>query len=139
MDEELQIKLLFEKMIKVRPFENLDTINETNKGMGFILYYLYKNQKDISSIDIANALKVSTARMAVLLKKLEVANLIKKIPSQEDRRKIIVKLTNDGIKKADEEIKIVKKSLKKIIEYVGYEDLDYFINICMKIKEAINS
>ena len=102
-----QIDTLLKKMVEAKPFELFNQIDETNKGMGFILGFLYKTKGDVYSIDIANALDESTARIAVLLKKLEASELIIKSKCLCDARKIKVSLTEKGILKTEEDIEFL--------------------------------
>lgn len=132
-----QINTLLKKMVEAKPFELFNQIDETNKGMGFILGFLYKTKGDVYSIDIANALDVSTARIAVLLKKLEASELIIKSKCSSDARKIKVSLTEKGILKTEEAIEFLYSYFDKILSVVTIDEFNEFIRISEKIKNAI--
>lgn len=132
-----QIDTLLKKMVEAKPFELFNQIDETNKGMGFILGFLYKTKGDVYSIDIANALDVSTARIAVLLKKLEASELIIKSKCLSDARKIKVSLTEKGILKTEEAIEFLYSYFDKILSVVTIDEFNEFIRISEKIQNAI--
>lgn len=132
-----QIDTLLKKMVEAKPFELFNQIDETNKGMGFILGFLYKTKGDVYSIDIANALDVSTARIAVLLKKLEASELIIKSKCLCDARKIKVSLTEKGILKTEEAIEFLYSYFDKILSVVTIDEFNEFIRISEKIQNAI--
>lgn len=132
-----QIDTLLKKMVEAKPFELFNQIDETNKGMGFILGFLYKTKGDVYSIDIANALDVSTARIAVLLKKLEASELIIKSKCLCDARKIKVSLTDKGILKTEEAIEFLYSYFDKILSVVTIDEFNEFIRISEKIQNAI--
>lgn len=107
-------------------------------GMNLVLKYLVMNQdKEILSGDIANALELSTARIAVLLNKLERDNLVKRVPVESDLRKTKIVLTKEGIDKVDVKRQKVLKLINVIIDELGYEKLDDFIKTLEIIKKIV--
>ena len=53
-------------------------IDESQKGIGFVLAYLRNSNGDVIAGDLARELNVSTARIAALLKKMEKSGYIKR-------------------------------------------------------------
>lgn len=96
-EEIQQAKELFDKL---KPFKTLDDITKTNIGLHAVLSYLFATDEETTSKDISTALNVSSARMTVLLKKLESAQLIEKSPSPTDARAVHIKLTEKGVLEA---------------------------------------
>lgn len=70
---------LINKIASTRPFEILHRIDRRNEGMLFIINYINEKSSDVSAGELASALSVSTARVAVLLKKLEKKGMRKNI------------------------------------------------------------
>lgn len=134
-----EIIRLLTKMGESRPFELFHHIDETNRGMGFVLGYLYKEQREVSSIELAHALDVSTARMAVLLKKLEQANLINKTSSKVDARKVSITITEEGKKQAREAFDQLINYMELILQKLTLDEMYEFIRISSKIKEAVKN
>ena len=64
-------KKVVKKIIDINPFDFLDNFSKKSQGMNSILSYLSEKQDVVTAGDLAIKLNVSTARIAVLLKKLE--------------------------------------------------------------------
>lgn len=126
-----------EQFFEISRFHSVNKMNENNKGCGFLLMYLYKSKKDrIIAGDIAKASGVSTARIAAALKKLEADGLIERTVASEDMRKTVVKLTDAGYKKARDKDTAVLSVFADVIESVGVDDIEEFLRIYKKIKDA---
>lgn len=78
-------------------------------------------------------MNVSTARVSILINKLEVKGYVERKTVEDDARKTIISLT--------EEARVYHQALEDkmtemfagMIDYVGKDDLDAFINILEKI------
>ncbi len=120
---------LFEKNRPQKPF---DEIEKNDMGIFAVLKYLNEADGEINSKNISNYLGVSSARMAIVLKKMEQKNWIRKKNSASDARAIIVELTEEGItiskKKKEEMFKTIEKILD-IFTLVEIEDLLYKLNV----------
>lgn len=123
-------------LIKHGPFDFVDLIKNKVEGGNLILAYLSKISFDVSAGKLARVLKVSTARIAVLLKKLVKNNLIKKYSNPDDARITMVSLTEKGKHFITNEFETTLKSLKKIIDKIGLKDLEEFIRISRLINEV---
>lgn len=87
--------------------------------------------------DLAQALHVSTARIATLLNKMEKKDLIKKHNSTKDARKTVIILTKKGEILTTKYKEVLINITIKMIEEVGIEDLEKFIQISKKMKQSI--
>lgn len=117
-------------------FEQMDKINQ---GINFILVYLYEKKKDLSAGELAKALKVSTARIAVLIKKLISRKFVIKYSNPVDARITMVSLTAEGLKYAHKEKENSINKMSKIIEKVGLDEFEKFLKTALKMKEVIKS
>ena len=70
MDIKKRTKHILDKLLNSKFFKLSNKLNNKTKGQEFILNYLYQKNCDVSAGELASALNVSTARIAVLLKKL---------------------------------------------------------------------
>ncbi|HEY9247405.1 MAG TPA: MarR family transcriptional regulator [Candidatus Methanoperedens sp.] len=67
-------------------------LNEINPGQGRILFVLW--QKDgISIQELAKKTSLGKSTLTTMLDRLEKSEHLRRVPSREDRRKIIIKLT----------------------------------------------
>lgn len=105
-------------------FENgSKEITNTEIGLIATIKFLYKVKTDVTSKDISDALHVSSARMTILLKKLEKGNLVIKEQSKKDARSINIKLTEHGTKKAQEFERSFDLSIEKLLDIFSVEEL----------------
>ena len=73
-----EVELILENLQEVHPAEFFKTLNEENAGIGAVLRYLNEAEGDVTAGNISKYLHVSTARVAVLLKKMAVQGLVTK-------------------------------------------------------------
>lgn len=128
---------IIDKINKVNPFDFLNLIDKNGQGMNSILSYLKTKKEDVTAGELAIQLDVSTARIAVLLKKLEKLNMIVKRISSKDARVTIVEITQTGLKHIDEETKKSVSIMQKILEKVDPKEIEEFIRLATKIKKSI--
>ena len=96
MNEKLYHKLnLINQMIEHKSKMNQNQINNISRGQGRILAIL-QAKDGFSSKDLAILLDVSVSSVNYLLNKLEKAGFIIKVPSREDKRVLIINLTEKG-------------------------------------------
>ena len=112
-------------------------LNESQTGIGFVLVYLFEATDEVYAGDLAKALGVSTARVAVLLKKMEKQGLILRIRSEEDARRTVVRITEEGEKTAVEMREAMIEKIELLLEKVGQEELEEFLRLLGKIKESL--
>lgn len=127
-------------LIKIQeniPFSVLNKLKKNNEGAGFILKYL-KCHKDqtVYSKDLSLGSGVSTARIAAALYVLERDGYIERNVCKEDKRKTIVKLTEKGFAKCESIEKEILVFFGKIIEKVGYEKCNEYVDLCKEINDA---
>ena len=119
-----------------KPFEIFESIDKNNQGMNFILSYLNDVKNHVSAGELAKALKVSTARIAILLKKLIKNNFVKKQNAPKDARISIISITDKGKKFIETEKEKIIALVEKLIKKVGIDDLKEYIKLSLKIKNA---
>ena len=91
-----QIKKIHSEMEKAQPVDFFKRINEIQAGIGAVLRVLYEYDGTVTAGQISEILEVSTARVAVLLKKMDSKGLITKKHSTDDARVTIVSITEHG-------------------------------------------
>lgn len=132
-------KNLSKSIIINKPFEVFNILDESTQGMKSVLLYLNEVKNKVSAGELSKKLKVSTARIAILIKKLLKNSYINKENDKKDARITIVSITEKGkefIKKEKEKmINLVEELIKKI----GIEDLETFLTISLKIKNVTNN
>lgn len=105
-------------------------------GKRFVLGCLEKNGK-MKSLDLANELKVSTARIAVIINSLEKDDLVKREKDLIDKRITYVTLTDKGLVLTRNLHDKLLKTISSVMSRVGEDDLMTFINVAKVIKEEV--
>ena len=120
----------FEKILKTKG------IDEFNGAQGRILYILWNNN-NLSIKQISKFTKLAKTTLTVMLERMELQGLIKRTISKEDKREIIVSLT-DKAKELKENYLDVSKQMEKIF-YKNFTDkqIENFENTLKKIIENL--
>ncbi|CAM3085384.1 MarR family winged helix-turn-helix transcriptional regulator [Lactococcus hircilactis] len=103
-------------------------LNENSQGEPLVLVYLYKNAGAlIVPSDIAKYIGTSTARVASILNSLEGKGMISREISREDRRKILVFLTDKGRRETKERRTRIITRISNVFKAMGEERTQQFI------------
>ncbi len=103
-----------------------------------MLMFISKN-KSCSQKEIAEDFKVSTATVAVNLKKMDNAGLIERKPLEDDNRYNVLEITPKGQKIIDKSEEIFKSIDDKMFEDFTDEDLEIFTGYLERIESNLNS
>lgn len=125
------------KMRSCRPRSFFGKVDESRSGTGFVLNYLRESDHEVVAGELSRELGVSTARIAALLKTMEKNGLIVRQSSAEDARLTVVKITREGIEYDDRIWEFIVSQMELLIKKVGREELEEFIRISYKIREAL--
>ncbi|HOF27514.1 MAG TPA: winged helix DNA-binding protein [Clostridia bacterium] len=110
------------------------SLNDTMSGMGAALHILYEYGRSTTSGQLCDLLGVSSARVAVLLKTMESKGLIVKRKGVLDARTTVVSLTAFG---EETTLKIREEMYNRIIDYVGFAQLEQFFAVAKQIEKAV--
>ena len=83
--------------------------------------------------DLVELFKVSGAYIAKLLRKFENQGYIARKEDPENRRKKLVKMTDDGIKKTDEIIEVIQNWEDKVTASISEDEIKTLKEILFKI------
>ena len=120
-------QLLFHKFIMIN--EILDKRNKkqnpamksVTKGQGRLIIFL-KRKDRLSTKELSEILNISVTSLNETLNKLEQQNFIRKVPSEQDKRILLVELTEEG----------------RTLEFKNHEDIDIFDSLSAEEKENLN-
>ncbi|NLA86128.1 MAG: winged helix DNA-binding protein [Clostridiales bacterium] len=104
-------------------------------GEMVILNFLVNLQADSLPSELAAAMNTSTARVAMALKSLESKGLIRRRIDKEDRRKVIVSITEEGSKIVLSERQEMRDRMVSILNELGDKDAKEYIRIVERITE----
>lgn len=133
-----RVEFIARELPKVQPKNFFKLLNDANAGIGFALKLLHSaSDNQLSAGELSDAMGVSTARVAVLLRKMEKKGLIVKREDKSDARVTIVKLSEEGSRIATEMKDNMLRHIEKVIESVGEEKILQFIALSHEIKDAM--
>lgn len=121
---------------KARPHKN---INDAFQGEAFILHFIAENGDNVLPGEISNVMDVSSARVATALNSLENKGLVTRQIDKEDRRRILVSLTQKGKDVANEHRQIVIKATAKMLGLLGEHDAKEYVRITERLAEIVSS
>ena len=135
--DELIVYDYFKRLCTCHNFSLKRGINKITYGMNaLLLYFAFNECKQVEYLKAEKALGVSSARMVKIIDGLLDKEYIIKTKSKEDKRKMILSLTDKG---NDEKERLLKRALKiskMIFDEVGHENIETFIDLFIKINEA---
>lgn len=111
--------------------------NETNAGIGAVLRFLFESGRPMTAGSISQFMNVSTARVAVLLKKMETRGFICRQAGTEDARTVVVSLTATGLEKATKLRENMYRDIGILIDTIGMDRLIEYTNISREIRSVM--
>ncbi len=131
-----QVERMIDQWEKAFPIDFCRRVNETQAGIRAVMLLLYESDGTVTAGNISTQLNISTARVAVLLKKMVAKGLITKKQGITDGRVTVVKLTALGEQTISEMQADRYAQVSNIIDAVGEERLQIFIKIANEIRVA---
>lgn len=130
IDEVEQLRVSLERLNGDAFFKR---VGEIGAGIGAVMRCLHQSGQPLSAGEISRYLHVSTARVAVLLKKMEVKNLITRISDQQDARKTVIRLSEHGAEVSEQALLELNRQLAEVIDRIGPERVKEFITVSSEI------
>ena len=130
---------LFGGMVNIRKVKSQKKINESLHGEAFVLHYIATHKTEVQPGEIGHEMNVSTARIATALNSLESKGLITRQIDTKNRRHILVKITPEGTRLAQEHQEIVLENVAKMLELLGERDALEYVRITQKLAELITN
>jgi len=107
----------------------LENLNRANKGELFILHFLTNRGSEVNPSELSAALKSSTARISALLGSLEKKGQIERNIDKNNRRNILVTITDAGRERAELEMKELDKALVNVFSDMSEADAAEFLRL----------
>ncbi len=114
--------------------KNILSIFQSNlKGENFLLAHLFESGGESTPGRLAEFLNVSAARIAAILRSLENKSLIERFIDGNDKRHVIVKLTEQGKERVNSIRNEMIHHASETLENLGEEDSAELVRILKKI------
>ena len=138
MDYEDLAAELMRTMRALGAAKRLGSVQEGVQGEAFILHLIRESGSDVLPSMISEAMRISSARVAAALNSLENKGMITREIDIEDRRRIIVKITEKGIEHAEEQKKRHIAKIKDILVMMGDRDAKEFVRLLGRLADAFS-
>lgn len=132
-----EIEQLIALLQKSVPGNRYREVSKTTVGIGAVLLFLSKAEEPVSAGQISHHMDVSTARVAVLLKKMEGKRLIVTGHSASDARVTTVAMTEYGRQVYAQIEAELHHKIAYLIDRVGLPRLIEFTNISTEIQTVL--
>ncbi|MCI5892460.1 MAG: MarR family transcriptional regulator [Clostridiales bacterium] len=114
------------KMMKISEYTKM---TDANRGEGVLLAYLRRHNGEATPTELSEALHVSTARIAVLLNKMERKQLVERQKHPNNNRNTIVKLLPNGRKLSEEQEEAFNQRVVSFFETLGEDKAALFVEL----------
>lgn len=135
MDFEQMAQEYLETMFYMRKVNSHKEIHDSVHGENFVLFFISQNGGKVIPSDISNEMGISSARVAAALNSLEKKGLIIRKIDTEDRRRILIDLTDSGREQVNSHFRMVLNMVKNMLQYLGENDAREFIRIMKRLAE----
>ncbi|MCL1948676.1 MAG: MarR family transcriptional regulator [Turicibacter sp.] len=114
-------------------------LNDYMQGEYFVLNCLQRRGCAILPGQISKEMNVTSARIAQTLNNLEKKQLITRQIDPQDRRKILVSLTENGRQEAEHSRQAILELFAAILSHLDEEDAREYVRLTGKLAEGIAS
>ena len=139
MDVENMAEMLFQQIKEGTSTPISEMLDEFNCGEIGVLSTLAFDQNPVTAGELSEKLNVTTARIARILNSLESKQYIRRKSDRTDRRKTFVTITKKGKELADSTKKEIMDKIVQVIQEVGYDEIQTYISIVLKIRSVLNN
>jgi MarR family transcriptional regulator, organic hydroperoxide resistance regulator len=104
-------------------------LNDSMHGEQFVLLYVSKSEGNVIPSDISNEMGISSARIAAALNSLEGKGFVTRQIDVDDRRRILVNLTEAGHEQVKQQTQMIMNMTSNMLRYLGEHDATEFVRI----------
>jgi len=113
-------------------------LSEISPAQGRILFVLW-NKDGISIQELAQKTSLGKSTLTSMLDRLEQGGFVKRVPSKEDRRAILIKLTEKDRACRDLYTKITKEKTDLFYEGFTAKEIDAFENYLQRVLDNLTA
>lgn len=139
MDVENMTEMLFQQIKEGTSTPISELLDEFNCGEIGVLSTLAFDQNPVTAGELSEKLNVTTARIARILTFLESKQYIRRKNDRTDHRKTFVTITKKGKELADSTKKEIMDKIVQVIREVGYDEIQTYISIVLKVRSVLNN
>ena len=126
-----------EALLQLYISNQASSIAEMLEGEHVVLSYILKEKQDVTPTNISLKLGITKSRVTAILNSLHEKELVLLKRKSDDRRKIIVSLTEKGEEAIVSKLIVLDNKILKLIEELGVEKSITLIEILNDINQII--
>ena len=138
----MNYKEIAEELLKMRSEWPHVAVNEElarlPKGEFFVLNYLEKHGGTAFPKDLSRKMQVSTARIAALLKHMEMKGWVTRTADCQDNRQVIVSITLAGRDEIEDKREKTLEDVIRLLEFLGPQDAEALLRIQEKVVKGFS-
>ena len=133
-----EVIALLQEFSSIHPLEFLQKLDVQSMGISNVLCFLMCADHEVTAGEISDYMNVSTARVAVLLKKMSDKGLIEKHADPSDARRVMVAITDSGKELFEEQQREILLYSGAVVDHFGVDKIKEFIESCRQIREIVD-
>lgn len=137
MDYEKLAHEYMEVMHQMRRRKTQKQLNDSMHGENFVLFFIHKHEGNVIPSDLSNEMGITSARIAATLNSLEGKGFITRRIDIEDRRRILVDLTDAGREQVQNQYQMIMKAITNMLQFIGEDDAKEFLRILKKLADKV--
>ncbi|MBQ6270237.1 MAG: winged helix-turn-helix transcriptional regulator [Clostridiales bacterium] len=138
MASDKEVIALLQEFSSIHPLEFLQKLDVQSMGISNVLCFLMCADHEVTAGEISDYMNVSTARVAVLLKKMSDKGLIEKHADPSDARRVMVAITDSGKALFEEQQREILLYSGAVVDHFGVDKIKEFIESCRQIREIVD-
>ena len=138
MASDKEVIALLQEFSSIHPLEFLQKLDVQSMGISNVLCFLMCADHEVTAGEISDYMNVSTARVAVLLKKMSDKGLIEKHADPSDARRVMVAITESGKELFEKQQREILLYSGAVVDHFGVDKIKEFIESCRQIRQIID-
>ena len=132
MNENEEAQDYLKKLFESSPKSFIESMDDKSRGTFVLLKTLSETDKEVCAGDVSKMFGVSTARVAVVIKKLVKKGLVATATAEDDKRKVIIRITDSGRQEVNRIEDEMIDYMKVLVREVGQRDMNEFLGGCRR-------
>ncbi|MEE8703904.1 MAG: MarR family transcriptional regulator [Olsenella sp.] len=111
---------------------------DRKRGENNVLHLLHHSPEGMAPAAIAEACHITSARVAQTLNQLEGHGLVRRRPSERDRRGVVVTITEAGERELEARFAKRTRLVASVLERLGEDDARELVRICGRVGAIVD-
>ena len=123
---------------QAKGMNNLIALNTTGREDGMMLWLYLCGKDQTVAGDLADALNLTSGRIANILRQLERKNYVMRTNGRVDRRKVYVALTPEGKRHTEEVYQAILAKYQNLIDAIGEDEAKEYLRLNKLILDKLS-